>query len=224
MDPSPFATLGIAESSTPEQATRAFRKLAKKWHPDKNKSPEAAEMFRRFHTAFEQITKNRPALTHIDVLVTRQDISRGVKNMSIVLKRFNPFVGDVGLARVDLTVPLHDLGEYEDGDTIDVELAGEGNDVLTQNGWTRTSIMLNIRVQKVEVIHKTLSLFEALTCAGFYVTTKSGASLWVDASAVVCCNGAIIAMPGNRVEVRVVVQFPKKKLVSDQVEALRNAV
>ena len=224
MDASPFKVLGIPENASPEQATRAFRRLAKQWHPDKNNSAEAREMFQRFHTAFEQITKKRPELTNIDVLVTRQDIGRGVKNISIVLKRFNPFIGDVGLARVDLTVPLHDLGEYKDGETIDVELAGEGNDAWTQKGWVRTSILLNIRVQKVQVIHKSLSLFEALTCPGFSVTSKEGENVWVDTSDVVCCNGAIIMMPEKNVEVRVSVQFPRTKIACEQIMALKNAV
>ena len=224
METDPFLVLGIPKGSSPDQAARAFRKLAKKWHPDKNKSAEARGMFERFHTAFEQITKARPSLTNIDVIVTRQDIARGVKNMSIVLKRFNPLIGDLGLTRVDIRVPLHDLGNYGDDDNIEVELNGEGNDVMIQNRWVRTSIMLNIRVQKVEVIHKDISLFDALTCVGFDVVTKSGESIWVDTKDIVCCNGTIIRVPDKNVEVRINVRFPQKKIMGEYIQALKHAI
>lgn len=49
-------TLGLrAEQDSPDLIRRAHRKMALKYHPDKNASPEAPEMFRRIQAAFEAL-------------------------------------------------------------------------------------------------------------------------------------------------------------------------
>ncbi|MEY4786165.1 MAG: chaperone protein DnaJ, partial [Planctomycetota bacterium] len=40
-----YEVLGIARTATAEEVRRAHRKLAKEFHPDKNKSPEAPKRF-----------------------------------------------------------------------------------------------------------------------------------------------------------------------------------
>ena len=39
----PYEVLGLPHGASMEEVTRAYRQLAKKYHPDLNKSPEAAE-------------------------------------------------------------------------------------------------------------------------------------------------------------------------------------
>jgi len=48
-----YKTLELDENATPEQIKKAYRKLAKKYHPDINKSPQAEEKFKEINGAYE---------------------------------------------------------------------------------------------------------------------------------------------------------------------------
>jgi curved DNA-binding protein len=48
-----YKTLQIGEDATPTQIKKAYRKLAKKYHPDINKSPQAEEKFKEINGAYE---------------------------------------------------------------------------------------------------------------------------------------------------------------------------
>jgi curved DNA-binding protein len=47
-----YAILGVPRNATPEQIKEAYRRLAKEYHPDKNPSPEAEEMFKLINEAY----------------------------------------------------------------------------------------------------------------------------------------------------------------------------
>jgi DnaJ-class molecular chaperone len=50
----PYTTLEVPHTATIEEIKKAYRKLAKKWHPDKNGgSLDAAEMFRNVKAAYD---------------------------------------------------------------------------------------------------------------------------------------------------------------------------
>ena len=53
-----YKILGINSSSTVEEVKKAFRKKALHYHPDKNKSKDAAEKFREVYEAYEILTDN----------------------------------------------------------------------------------------------------------------------------------------------------------------------
>ncbi|MEA3288905.1 MAG: J domain-containing protein [Campylobacterota bacterium] len=48
-----YETLGVSENATAAEIKKAYRSLAKKYHPDMNKSPEAEEKFKEINAAYE---------------------------------------------------------------------------------------------------------------------------------------------------------------------------
>jgi len=48
-----YETLNISENATEAEIKKAYRNLAKKYHPDMNKSPEAEEKFKEINAAYE---------------------------------------------------------------------------------------------------------------------------------------------------------------------------
>ncbi|KAI9287775.1 DnaJ domain-containing protein [Umbelopsis sp. AD052] len=55
-----YETLGISKAATPEEIKKAYRRLALRYHPDKN--PDSAEQFKNISHAYE--VKNLPCGLH----------------------------------------------------------------------------------------------------------------------------------------------------------------
>ncbi|WP_024955971.1 DnaJ family protein [Sulfurospirillum arcachonense] len=53
MSKSLYDTLGISQSASPDEIKKAYRRLARKYHPDINKEPEAEEKFKEINAAYE---------------------------------------------------------------------------------------------------------------------------------------------------------------------------
>ncbi len=51
-----YDTLGVGKDASPEEIKSAYRKLAKKYHPDISKEPDAAEKFKEINEAYEVLS------------------------------------------------------------------------------------------------------------------------------------------------------------------------
>ena len=55
----PYSVLGVSPDSTDEQIKKAYRDLAKKYHPDINSSANASEKMKEINEAYDRIMKMR---------------------------------------------------------------------------------------------------------------------------------------------------------------------
>jgi len=56
MGKSLYETLGVSENASADEIKRAYRKLARKYHPDINKDPDAEEKFKEINAAYEVLS------------------------------------------------------------------------------------------------------------------------------------------------------------------------
>src|SRR5690606_12479126 len=54
-----YGILGVPRDATDDEIKRAYRKLARKYHPDVNPEPEAHEKFKEINTAYEVLSDDR---------------------------------------------------------------------------------------------------------------------------------------------------------------------
>ena len=51
-----YEVLGVGRDASQEEIRKAYRKLARKYHPDVNKSPDAEEKFKEVKEAYEVLS------------------------------------------------------------------------------------------------------------------------------------------------------------------------
>jgi len=54
----PYSVLGVTRNATPDEIKKSYHKLAKQYHPDLNKDPEAETKFKEINSAYEKINSN----------------------------------------------------------------------------------------------------------------------------------------------------------------------
>lgn len=60
----PYSILGVAKNATADEVKSAYRKLAKKYHPDVNKDPDAESKFKEVTKAYEDILNPSPVQSY----------------------------------------------------------------------------------------------------------------------------------------------------------------
>ena len=59
-----YHILGLSFGASEKAVMQSYRKLALKFHPDKNKDPKAKEKFQKISTAYAEITKEMESIWH----------------------------------------------------------------------------------------------------------------------------------------------------------------
>lgn len=54
-----YKVLGVSRVASDEEIRKAYRKLALQWHPDKNKSPQAAKKFKIILQAYKTLSNKK---------------------------------------------------------------------------------------------------------------------------------------------------------------------
>ncbi|RIX45522.1 MAG: J domain-containing protein [Rhodocyclales bacterium GT-UBC] len=62
MEFDPYVVLDISRSASPAEWKRAYRRLAMRWHPDRNDHPEATERFKQIRAAYDQLMAGEVAV------------------------------------------------------------------------------------------------------------------------------------------------------------------
>lgn len=93
-----YEILGVARTATPEELKQSFRKLARQFHPDVNKSPDAEEQFKEINEAFAVLSdpEKRAAYDrygHAGVRGAGQDINVDFSNFADIIEDFFGFGG-----------------------------------------------------------------------------------------------------------------------------------
>ena len=60
----PYDVLGLPATASPQDIKQAFRRLAARWHPDRNPDPQAAARFRAAQAAYELLSDDERRRAH----------------------------------------------------------------------------------------------------------------------------------------------------------------
>jgi hypothetical protein len=129
------------ELITEELLKRKYRIQALKFHPDKNKSPDACERFQEIHKAFETLSQPTPVKSYIDILADflksaneETELIRRILNMvdTRSLETIRDLMTDVILQEINEFLKNHVKKKHE-LDTECIVLKPSLSDLLADN-------------------------------------------------------------------------------------------
>ena len=173
----PYKILGVKRTDSKKNIAKAYRTLAKKWHPDKhlNNREQAEEKFKEISKAYQKIINPERMCPNIGVFTPKFDeekISKFTENIIEKGKQFSDWF--VKLKKMD-------LGNLTDNFLKEaVKYKGFYDDVTkTNTGMKKTEdIILNLTVKLEDIfnnIEKTLTIKhkrKCKTCIGIGFTMK----------------------------------------------------
>jgi DnaJ-class molecular chaperone with C-terminal Zn finger domain len=62
-----YATLGVSQDANFQEIKKSYRKLARKYHPDRSKSPLAEETIKKINEAFEILSDRKKEKNTIQI-------------------------------------------------------------------------------------------------------------------------------------------------------------
>lgn len=81
-----YGLFGIQQVATSEQIKSAYRRAARQWHPDVNKDPDSAQVFRRLNDAYQILSEPRTRKRYDAGLALEGDRDRDIDRVSTILE------------------------------------------------------------------------------------------------------------------------------------------
>ena len=146
MNHDPHSVLGLAPDAGAADLKRAYRRLAMRWHPDRNSDPAAPERFRQIRAAYEQLAAvdgpegatmpeddDKPADIRLNLDISLEQAAFGCRR-TVEVTRGKPCAtcdgsGEAGITRTRFCAACHGSGRMPDTRRVLVscaECAGRG--------------------------------------------------------------------------------------------------
>lgn len=90
-----YEVLGVDKNASDDEIKKAYRKLAKEYHPDRNKSPDAETKFKEISEAYEILSDSQKRAQYDRFGFNSNQFNGGFSSQGFDFKNFGDF-GDLG--------------------------------------------------------------------------------------------------------------------------------
>lgn len=110
-----YARLGVPPTATKEEIQKAYHKLTREFHPDKNPSPDDLEKFKAMSEAYQQLKNEKTREDYDNILsaASRQNVDLSGTSISDLLDFINTRLGEMPLSNVNLSNLIFQLREEQ---------------------------------------------------------------------------------------------------------------